>query len=73
MHELDPLVAAWCGRHLGSPAVEVFFAEFHPWVALCAFPDCTHTHEDRCAVLRAVRRRLIAMSRYVSYLGLFRK
>lgn len=53
--------------------VEGFFAEFHPWVALCAFPDCTHTHEDRCAVQRAVRRRLIATSRYVSYLGLFRK
>ena len=29
MHELDPLVAAWCGRHLGSPAVEVFFAVEH--------------------------------------------
>jgi len=53
--------------------VEGFFAEFHPWVALCAFPDCTHTHEDRCAVQRAVRRRLIATSRYVSYLGLFKK
>jgi ribosome biogenesis GTPase len=52
--------------------VEVFFVEFHPWVTLCAFPDCTHTHEERCAVKRAVRRRLISTSRYVSYLGLFR-
>jgi ribosome biogenesis GTPase len=33
--------------------VEGFFPEFHPFVPLCAFPDCTHTHEDRCAVKRA--------------------
>lgn len=50
--------------------VEGFFAEFRPWVPLCAFPDCTHTHEERCAVKRAVRRRLIDASRYVSYLGM---
>jgi ribosome biogenesis GTPase len=50
---------------------EGFFVEFRPWVTLCAFPDCTHTHEDHCAVKRAVRRRLISTSRYVSYLGLF--
>jgi ribosome biogenesis GTPase / thiamine phosphate phosphatase len=51
--------------------VEGFFAEFRPFVALCAFPDCTHTHEDRCAVKRAVMRRWITESRYTSYLGLF--
>jgi ribosome biogenesis GTPase len=51
--------------------VEGFFAEFRPFVALCAFPDCTHTHEERCAVKRAVDRRWIAASRYTSYLGLF--
>ena len=51
--------------------VEGFFAEFRPFVALCAFPDCTHTHEDRCAVKRGVMRRWITESRYTSYLGLF--
>jgi ribosome biogenesis GTPase / thiamine phosphate phosphatase len=51
--------------------VEGFFAEFRPFVALCAFPDCTHTHEDRCAVKHAVMRRWISESRYTSYLGLF--
>jgi ribosome biogenesis GTPase / thiamine phosphate phosphatase len=51
--------------------VEGFFAEFRPFVARCAFPDCTHTHEERCAVKRAVARREIAESRYTSYLGLF--
>ncbi len=51
--------------------VERFFPEFHPFVSLCAFPDCTHTHEDRCAVKDAVARRLITDRRYTSYLGLF--
>jgi ribosome biogenesis GTPase len=52
--------------------VEGYFAEFRPFVPLCAYPDCTHTHEDRCAVKRAVHRRQIAASRYHSYLGMFK-
>jgi len=51
--------------------VEGFFPEFRPFVPLCGFPDCTHTHEERCAVKAAVRRRLISPRRYTSYLGLF--
>src|SRR5262249_7524031 len=51
--------------------VEGFFPEFRPFVPLCAFPDCTHTHEVGCAVKRAMARRQIAERRYVSYLGLF--
>jgi len=51
--------------------VEGFFPEFRPLVPLCGYPDCTHTHEDRCAVKRAVDRRQIDASRYESYLGLF--
>jgi ribosome biogenesis GTPase len=51
--------------------VEGFFPELRPYVPLCVYPDCTHTHEDRCAVKEAVRRRLISSSRYLSYLGLF--
>jgi ribosome biogenesis GTPase len=51
--------------------VEGFFPEFRPYVSLCGFPDCTHTHEDRCAVKRAVRLRQISGQRYTSYLGMF--
>ena len=51
--------------------VEGFFPEFRPFVTLCAFPDCTHTHEERCAVKRAVDRRQISASRYHSYIGMF--
>ena len=51
--------------------VEMFFAEFHPFVPHCGFPDCTHTHEEACAVKRAVDRRLISLRRYTSYVGMF--
>ncbi|GIW81010.1 MAG: putative ribosome biogenesis GTPase RsgA [Gemmatales bacterium] len=51
--------------------VEGFFVEFRPFVPLCAFPDCTHTHEDRCAIKEAVERGQIHLSRYKSYLGMF--
>jgi ribosome biogenesis GTPase len=51
--------------------LEGFFPEFRPFVPLCAYPDCTHTHEDRCAIKRAVDRRQISASRYLSYLGMF--
>lgn len=51
---------------------EGFFPEFRAFVPLCAFPDCTHTHEDRCAIKSATRHGLIAEGRYLSYLGLIR-
>jgi ribosome biogenesis GTPase / thiamine phosphate phosphatase len=51
--------------------LEGFFPEFRPFVPLCAYPDCTHTHEDRCAIKAAVVRRQISEQRYTSYLGMF--
>lgn len=51
--------------------VEGFFPEFRPFVALCGFPDCTHTHEERCALKRAVARHWVSARRYHSYLGMF--
>jgi len=48
--------------------VEVFFIEFRPFVALCHFPDCSHTHEGNCAVKQAVEDGLVHSSRYASYL-----
>jgi ribosome biogenesis GTPase / thiamine phosphate phosphatase len=56
---------------LPSGEVEGYFPEFRPFVTLCGYPDCTHTHEDRCAVKRAVHRRQITAARYTSYLGFF--
>lgn len=48
--------------------VEGFFVEFRPFVALCRFPDCSHTHETGCRVKQAVSDALITRSRYHSYL-----
>jgi ribosome biogenesis GTPase len=52
--------------------VEGFFGEFRPFVPLCGFPDCAHTHEGGCAVKDAVARRLVSARRYHSYLGMLR-
>ncbi|MFL5327866.1 MAG: ribosome small subunit-dependent GTPase A [Gemmataceae bacterium] len=51
--------------------IEGFFPEFHAFVAMCGFPDCTHLHEQNCAIKRAVARRLISYRRYTSYVGMF--
>jgi ribosome biogenesis GTPase len=48
--------------------VEGYFIEFRPFVPYCRFPDCSHEHEDTCAVKSAVKDGLIAESRYESYL-----
>ena len=51
--------------------VEGYLSEFRPFVPLCDFPDCMHTHEAGCAVKDAVDRHLISLRRYHSYLGMF--
>jgi ribosome biogenesis GTPase len=51
--------------------LEGFFPEFRPFVHLCGYPDCTHTHEDRCAIKEAVVGGQINERRYTSYLGMF--
>jgi ribosome biogenesis GTPase len=48
--------------------VEGYFREFHPFVRHCRFPNCTHTHEEDCAIKSAVDDHLIAESRYLGYL-----
>jgi ribosome biogenesis GTPase len=50
--------------------VEGFFPEMRPFIARCGFPDCTHIHEERCAVKHAVDRHQISARRYHSYLGM---
>jgi ribosome biogenesis GTPase / thiamine phosphate phosphatase len=48
--------------------VEAYFLEFRPFVSLCRFPDCTHTHEADCGIKQAVVAELISSQRYDSYL-----
>jgi ribosome biogenesis GTPase len=44
-----------------------YFREMRPYVSACRFPNCTHTHEDDCAVKDAVADGWIDARRYESY------
>lgn len=44
-----------------------YFRELRPLVSRCRYPDCTHTHEEDCAVKDAVADDLIDARRYDSY------
>jgi ribosome biogenesis GTPase / thiamine phosphate phosphatase len=46
---------AWC------------FPELRPYLADCAFSDCTHLHEPRCAVRAAVASGVVSEERHDSY------
>lgn len=45
-----------------------YFREFRPYVSRCRYPDCTHVHEEPCAVKDAVADGYIDVRRYESYL-----
>ena len=47
------------------------FPEFRPYLPLCKFPDCSHTHEYECAVKDAVHWGQIHPGRFESYLKLY--
>jgi len=47
--------------------VSAYFVEFHPFLRECRFSHCSHIHEGRCGVKRAVVRGLISHMRYESY------
>jgi len=44
-----------------------YFRDLRPYVSKCRFPNCTHTHEDHCAVKDAVADGWIDTRRYESY------
>jgi ribosome biogenesis GTPase / thiamine phosphate phosphatase len=48
--------------------VSGYFREFRPYVSRCRYPDCTHVHEEPCAVKDAVADGYIDVRRYESYL-----
>ena len=47
------------------------FRDLRPFLAHCRFPDCTHRHEDDCAVKDAVADGLLDARRYDSYVMLY--
>lgn len=45
--------------------------DFMPYIGQCRYTDCTHTKEEGCAVLAAVREGCIAKSRHESFLSMY--
>jgi ribosome biogenesis GTPase len=61
-------------RELGMIAVgesiEESFSDIHRLTEGCRFNDCTHTTEDGCAILLAVKTGEVSLQRYQSYIKL---
>lgn len=49
------------------------FSDFAPYVGQCRFTSCTHTCEEGCAVIEAVRRGDVSGSRHESYVSMYRE
>lgn len=47
------------------------FREFEPYRNQCKFPSCSHTCEKGCAVLQAVQKGEIHLSRHTSYVSMY--
>lgn len=51
------------------PAIEIAkgFREFRPYLSKCKFRDCNHRDAPNCALLNAVKNKLISRQRYENY------
>ncbi len=47
------------------------FREFAPYIGMCKYTKCSHTKEEGCAILAAVRNGDIEKSRHQSFLSLY--
>ena len=47
------------------------FREFRPYIGQCRYTKCSHTKEEGCAILEAVKEGKIARSRHRSFLSLY--
>lgn len=56
--------------NLDREEVEGYFPEIHDLGLACKFSDCTHTHEEQCAVLKALEEERLSLLRYESYQAL---
>jgi ribosome biogenesis GTPase len=53
--------------NLKKEEVEGYFPEIAALGRLCKFPNCSHLHEEDCAVIQAVEREELSFLRYASY------
>lgn len=50
--------------------IESYFVEIHALAKRCHFPNCSHRHEQDCAVLQALDKQKLSPLRYWSYVSL---
>ena len=55
---------------IDAGSLRLYYPEFLEFSRDCEFSDCTHSHEPRCAVKKAVENGLIPTERYDSYMRL---
>lgn len=55
---------------LKKDQIESYFTEIHECGVHCKFADCSHTHEENCAVLKGLESGNISLMRYESYQSL---
>jgi ribosome biogenesis GTPase / thiamine phosphate phosphatase len=53
--------------------VEGHFRDIRPFINGCRYPNCSHRHEDHCAVKSAVADGMIDVRRYESYMNLYQE
>ena len=78
MYELDfggyiidtPGIKGFGVLEMEKEEISHYFPEIFRLLNECQYYNCTHTHEPHCAVKKSVEEGKIALSRYVSYLGL---
>jgi len=54
-------------HHLCRQDVANGFVEFKPFLGTCKFRDCSHDHEQGCALLQAIEVGIISEERFASY------
>jgi len=66
-----PGIRSFALWELQAAELEAYFVEIAPLVAGCRFPNCSHRHEDGCAVTAAVETGRVSPERYDSYLAIY--
>ncbi len=67
-----PGIRALALHGVAPDQLDIYFPELRPYLDDCFYPDCTHLHEPRCAVLEAVAAGAIPVARYESYAAMRR-
>ncbi len=63
----SPGMQAFGLNHIRADELDDLFIEFRPYLGLCRFSNCRHTHEPECAVLQAESQGKISATRLNAY------